>query len=134
MKIQRQIRRSQKAFTLLEMTVVILVLLTLAGIGTISTKKINEWKLAREAGETLRLVYTAQRQLLSDQPTKRVSEITSSDLLPYMKTATAIPTVEILDGSEATIDFTVSPPVIGSAATPYDPSGSDSDSLWDVGQ
>lgn len=123
-----------KAFTLLEMTVVILVLLTLIGIVGFSTAKIGDWKLGRQAGETLRLVYTAQREFLADNPTKQVSEITSTDLIPYLKNATAIPTVENLDGDQVAINFNVSPPVVGTGETPYDPSGNASDSLWDVGQ
>ncbi len=134
MKQPNETQTHQKAATLLEMTIVILVLLSLIGAVGFSTKKISEWKLGREAGETLRLVYTAQRQLLADQPTKPVSDIEGSDLLPYLNNYSAIPTIEDLNGDQLPINFNVSPPVVGTGETPYDPSGKDSDSLWDVGQ
>jgi len=122
--------------TLLEMTIVILVLLTLTGIGTFSSKKIGEWKLGRTAGETLRLVYSAQRLYLADRPTAVVSNIVASDIIPYLtNSATAIPTVTSLEGTALTIKVNVSPPVINAASgDTYDPSGSSTDSLWDVGQ
>ena len=76
-----QLRSSQGA-TLLEMTIVILVLLTLVGIGVYSSGKISEWKLGRDAGETLRVVHTAQRMYLADHPTTLVTNITAADLVP----------------------------------------------------
>jgi type II secretory pathway pseudopilin PulG len=70
MKTPRHSPFSAKAFTLLEMTIVILVLLTLVGVGLFSSKKMGEWRLGREAGETLRVVYSAQRMYLADNPTE----------------------------------------------------------------
>lgn len=127
---------TSKAVTLLEMTVVILVLLTLTGIGTFSSKKIGEWKLGRTAGETLRAVYSAQRLYLADRPTAVVSSISSSDIIPYLTNgATSIPTVTSLEGTALTIKVNVSPPVVNAAGGGvYDPSGGSTDSLWDVGQ
>ena len=122
--------------TLLEMTIVILVLLTLIGIGTYSTGKIADWRLGREAGETLRTVHAAQRMFLADRPTTTVSAITATDLLPYMpKGTTTMPTVESLEGTELGIIVNTNPPVVdaGGGAV-YDPSGSPDDSLWDIGQ
>lgn len=125
-----------RAFTLLEMTIVILVLLTLVGIGTYSSRKISTWKLGREAGETLRSVYNAQRMYLADNPTTKVSALTATQLIPYLTNgATALPTVVSEEGTTLTIKVNVSPPVvINSGGTTYDPSGSSTDSLWDVGQ
>ena len=118
------------------MTIVILVLLTLTGIGTFSSKKINEWKLGREASETLRAVYSAQRMYLADNPTATVSAITSANIIPYLTNGTtSIPTVKSLEGPSLSIKITVSPPVvISSGGSTYDPSGGSTDSLWDVGQ
>jgi competence protein ComGC len=128
--------KKSKGVTLLEMTIVILVLLTLLGVGMMSNKKIGEWKLGRQASETLRSVYSAQRMFLADHPTTLVSKITANDLIPYLpNNATAMPTVESLEGKQLDFVVDVSPPVVnaGNGIT-YDPSGNSTDSLWDVGQ
>lgn len=126
----------KKAFTLLEMTIVIMVLLALVKIGLFASTKMDQWKLGRTASESLRSVYSAQRMYLADNPTDSVSNITSALLIPYMpNNAPSIPTVKSLTGATLAIIINVSPPVInaGSGAT-YDPSGSNKDSLWDVGE
>ncbi len=136
MKTPRQCKPSTKAFTLLELTIVIMVLLALVKIGLSVSTKMDEWKLGRDASETLRIVYSAQRMLLADNPTKAVSSIVSTDIIPYLpNNATALPTVKSLTGTSLAILVNVSPPVInaGSGVT-YDPSGNSKDSLWDVGQ
>lgn len=136
----RPFRRSPKAFTLLEMTIVIMVLLALMKIGLFTSGKMDEWKLGRSASETLRGVYSAQRMYLADNPTKAPTALTDALLLPYMAnnaagTLTAMPKVKSLTGTTLGILVNVSPPVInaGSGVT-YDPSGSNKDSLWDVGE
>ncbi len=128
--------RHPKALTLLEMTLVILILLTLIGVGMLSVGKISEWKLGREASEKLRQVYTAQRVYLSDHPTAKVSELTKDDIIPYLTNrGTSIPTVQSLEGITLNIKVNVSPPVVDNGSgSAYDPSGSSTDSLWDVGQ
>lgn len=128
--------RRARAFTLLEMSIVLLILLTLIGLGAYSAGRISEWRLGREAGETLRSVYTAQRMYLADHPTTPVADLTANDLLPYMRNnITVMPTVESLDGNDLSIIVNVSPPVVdaGGGAV-YDPSGRPTDALWDVGQ
>jgi len=121
--------------TLLEMTVVILVLLSLIGIGLYSSNKYSDWKKARAASESLRDVYSAQRMYLADNPTVAVTSLTTAVLVPYLpNNLTAMPTVTSLTGSALTFRVTVSPPVLLSGTTVYDPSGSSSDSLWDVGE
>jgi type II secretory pathway pseudopilin PulG len=135
MKNHRQPRFSQ-AFTLLEMTVVIMVLLALVQTGMFTSRKIDEWKLARSATETLRSVYTAQRMYLADNPTVAVSSLTPALLLSYLpNNPTAMPTVKSLTGATFPILVSVSPPVINAGSgVPYDPSGNNQDSLWDVGE
>ncbi len=123
-------------FTLLEMSVVLMVLLALMSTGLFISKKTDEWRLGRQASESLRSVYSAQRMYLADNPTASVSTITAALLIPYMPNqATSIPTITSLTGTTLTIILNVSPPVInaGSGST-YDPSGSSNDSLWDVGE
>ncbi len=136
----RSSRRSHRAFTLLEMTIVIMVLLALMKIGLFTSAKMDEWKLGRAASETLRGVYAAQRMYLADNPTTAPSALTEALVLPYMANnsagaLTALPTVKSLTGTSLTILVNVSPPVINAGSgVAYDPSGSNKDSLWDVGE
>ena len=136
----RSPRCSLRAFTLLEMTIVIMVLLALMKIGLFTSTKMDEWKLGRAASETLRGVYAAQRMYLADNPTTAPSALTDALLLSYMANnaagaLTVMPTVKSLTGTNLAILVNVTPPVInaGSGVT-YDPSGSNKDSLWDVGE
>lgn len=127
---------TKKGFTLLEMTVVILVLMTLIGTGLFVSTQYQEWQLGRTASEDLRMVHAAQRQYLADNPTVAVSAITAEMLIPYLTNrAEALPTVKSLEGTTLTIKVNVNPPVIndGSGGV-YDPSGSPEDSLWDAGK
>ncbi len=126
----------KSGFTLLEMTVVILVLLTLMGTGLFVSTQYGNWQLGRAASEELRKVYSAQRMFLADNPTVAVEDITANNLIPYLPNgATDLPTIESLEGTQLTIKVDVSPPVInGGAGGVYDPSGKPLDSLWDVGQ
>jgi type II secretory pathway pseudopilin PulG len=125
-----------QAFTLLEMTVVIMVLLALVQTGMFTSRKIDEWKLGRLATETLRSVYSAQRMYLADNPTVAVSALTPAVILSYLPNNPAtMPTVATLSGDKLPILVNVSPPIINAGSgVPYDPSGSNKDSLWDVGE
>lgn len=127
---------ANRAFTLLEMSIVIMVLLALMGTGLFVSKKMEEWKLGRSAAETLRQVYSAQRMFLADNPTRVPGSITAADVLPYLPgTPTALPTVQSLTGAQLGILVNVSPPVINAGSgVAYDPSGNNRDSLWDVGE
>lgn len=136
MKKTGQPHFSGRAFTLVELTIVMLVLLTLMGTSLFVSKKMGEWRLGRTASETLREVYSAQRMFLSDNPTRLVSSITSTDVIPYLPNGgTSIPTVKSLTGAQLGILINVSPPVINNGSgVAYDPSGNTRDSLWDVGE
>ena len=135
MKTSAITTRSTRAFTLLEMTIVIMVLITLLSTGLFISKKTNDWKLGRQASETLRSVYSAQRQYLADNPTATVGSLTSTLLLPYMPNSpTVMPTVTSLSNTTLTIIVNVMPPVVNNGSgVAYDPSGTTTDSLWDVG-
>jgi len=126
---------SRRAFTLVEMSLVLMVLMFLISTGLFVSRKTDEWKLGRAAGESLRMVYSAQRMYLADNPTASVSSLTATLLIPYLPNqATSIPTVKSLTGATLNIIVNVSPPVINSGdGTTYDPSGSNQDSLWDIG-
>jgi type II secretory pathway pseudopilin PulG len=125
-----------RAFTLLEMTLVIMVLLALISVGMYSGSAIKTWRLGRQASESLRSVYTAQKLYLADNPTVPVTSLTPALLIPYLTNrATSMPTVTSLTGATLTIKVTVFPPVVDSGSgVAYDPSGSPTDSLWDVGE
>lgn len=128
--------RSRRAFTLIEITIVIMVLLALIKIGLFTSEKMEEWKLGRAASETLRSVYSAQRMYLADHPTAAVGTLDAETVVPYLPNkSTELPTVKSLEGEDLEILVNVSPPVIadGSGGS-YDPSGSNNDSLWDVGE
>lgn len=136
MKTPCQPTTARRAFTLLEMTIVIMVLIALLSTGFFVNGKMDEWKLGRAASETLRQVHTAQRMFLADNPTRLVSDIVAADVIPYMPgNATALPTVKSLTGAQLGIAVNVSPPVINAGSgVPYDPSGDNRDSLWDIGE
>ena len=138
MKSFRIPRRSLRplAFTLLEMTIVIMVLLALIGIGMFSGNPINAWRLGRDASESLRCAYTAQTLYLSDNPMVEVTSLTNNLLIPYLpNNATSMPTVTSLTGAALNIKITVFPPVVDNGSgVAYDPSASSTDSLWDVGE
>ena len=143
MNTLRSSRHANRAFTLLEMTIVIMVLLALMKIGLFTSSKMDQWKLGRAASETLRGVYAAQRMLLADNPTMAPTAITEALVLPYMASnggvpPVALPTVKSLTGANLTILVNVSPPVINAGGgVIYDPSATPPnyrDSLWDVGE
>ncbi len=122
-------------FSILEVTVVIVVLLTLIGVSVLALGGYKEWKLGTEASRVLRMVYNAQRTYLAEHPTESVSSLTAEKIIPYLSdNSTALPTAQALDDSVLTVDVTVSPPIlVGGDGNNYDPSGDADDGLWDVG-
>ena len=141
MKLPRPSGFSLRAFTLLELTVVIMVLMALISTGLFVSKKMDQWKLGRQASESLRTVYAAQRLYLADNPTTSVSTLTATLLIPYLPNqATAFPTVKSLTGTTLTIvvnDPSYPPYLKDSGGARYDPSASPAnytDSLGDVGE
>lgn len=125
-----------KGLTLIEMTIVLMMLMALLGTGVMVFRGVDDWKLGRTASETVRTVHSAQRMFLADHPTRLVSSITPEEILPYLPgNPTSMPTVKSLENTNLSIMVDVSPPVIDDGAgNPYDPSGNPKDSLWDVGE
>jgi prepilin-type N-terminal cleavage/methylation domain-containing protein len=120
-------------FTLVELSVVIAVIILLAGAASLGIKPYYAYRDGRAAGEALRSVKAAQLMFLADHPSTLVSALTqdtdpTTGLLPYMPNGTW-PLLPSLNGAVPTINWTVFPPVM---SVP-DPSGSTTDGLWDVG-
>lgn len=122
---------------------VISVLLLLITVGLKSNNAFKTWRLAREASDTLRTVYVAQRTYLADNPTTALSALTPTLLLPYIQNGpTTFPTAKSTTGATLNVYVGSSPPFFtttsttsgATAPTRYDPSGSTTDSLWDVGE
>jgi prepilin-type N-terminal cleavage/methylation domain-containing protein len=133
----------RSAFTLIEMTIVIMILLGLAGSGLYSYAALDRWKLGRAASEDLRSVYSAQRMYLADNPITPVADLTEAMLIPYLPNRAAVPPatlvaafqpIKAITGANLGFRITQSPPVLVQGAVVYDPSGRPTDSLWDVGQ
>ena len=129
-------RKSDKGFTLIEISVVIAVLIALMSTGVFFSSAVTNWNAGRIASESLRSVYVAQRTYLADNPTASLSSLTEAKLLPYLPNkASSFPEIKSLEGSTLQINFNVSPPVVkDSSGQTYDPSESSTDSLWDVGE
>ena len=126
---------SRKGVTLIELTVVIFVLLSMISATMYFGGNISEWKKGKEASESLREVYAAQRGFLADNPRRTRSSLTASELTPYLPNQSGtMPIIKSLKDVTLTIDVTVSPPIVrASDGTVYDPSDKVDDSLWDVG-
>ena len=122
--------------TLIELTVVIFIILSIMGATMYFAGNIGEWNKGKKASAALREVYVAQRSYLADNPRKSVDSLTSNDLIQYLPSGGAtLPQVEDLNGNSLSFDVTKSPPLLTEAGGGvYDPSGSSTDSLWDVGE
>lgn len=127
-------------FTLIEMSVVICILIALMGVGMSVSGSARTWKNGRAGSETLRSVYSAQRAYLADHPTATVASLTQALLLPYLPGGpAAFPTSTSNENTVLHARVNVSPPYLtatagGTTGARYDPSGSNTDSLWDVGE
>jgi hypothetical protein len=124
------------------MTVVIAVILLLAGAGSLAFKPWLAYRDGRAAGEMLRAVKAAQLMYLSDNPSTPIANLTQNNLLPYMPNGfangqvnpLAWPTLPSVNGQQPTINCAQFPPVAVLNGAPYDPSPTTTDGLWDVGQ
>src|SRR5271166_4122419 len=123
----------KSGFTLVEMTVVIAVIVVLIGAASLGIQPYYAFRDGRAAGEALRSVKAAQLMYLSDNPSTPITSLTSALLTQYMPQGTW-PTLPLVNGVAPTINCTVFPPVAVLSGTTYDPSGSTTDGLWDVGK
>jgi type II secretory pathway pseudopilin PulG len=124
--------RSTSGATLVELAVTIAVILLLAGIVTMGIKPAIAYRDGSTAGGILRSVKAAQLMYLADNPATPITALTQANLLPYMPQGNW-PTLPSVNGQTPTINFNVFPPVAMLNGSTYDPSGSPTDGLWDVG-
>ena|SRR5215510_10926182 len=124
--------RATRGTTLVELSIVIAVIILLTAIGSISAGAYVAYRDGRQAGEALRAVKAAQLMYLADNPTVAVNTLTQAVLQPYLPNG-AWPTLPKVGTQTPTINCAVFPPVAVLGGTNYDPSGSTSDGLWDVG-
>ena len=117
----------------MELSVVIAIILLLAGAASLGIIPYYAYRDGRAAGEALRSVKAAQLMYLADNPSTAVAALTQASLLPYMPNGTW-PTLPTVGTVVPTINCAVFPPVALLGTTTYDPSGSATDGLWDVGQ
>jgi prepilin-type N-terminal cleavage/methylation domain-containing protein len=125
--------RSKRGTTLVELSVAIAVILILAGAASLAIKPYLAYRDGRAAGEMLRAVKAAQLMYLSDKPTTDITTLTPDLLRLYMPNG-VWPTLPSVNGQPATIKCDQFPPKALLGSAPYDPSGSSTDGLWDVGQ
>lgn len=133
----------RQGMTLIEMSLVIMVLLAFISVGLVSSRGFKQWSAGKTASDTLRSVYVAQRTFFADNPTVPISSLTQTLLLPYLpNNPSTFPTVKSESGSSLTIFVGASPPFLTTSSTSsgatlptrYDPSTNTTDSLWDVGE
>jgi type II secretory pathway pseudopilin PulG len=126
--------RHSRGLSLVEITLVIGVMLSLAAVITYSVGSMGDWKKGREASESLRSVLIAQKSFLADHPTEPVSELTAAKIIPYLPGRPAsLPSAQSLNKEPLTLSVNVMPPVFLLGEEVYDPSGAPDDGLWDVG-
>lgn len=143
MKKKLTVSQLKKGLTIIEMTIVILILLGFLSLGILGSTQMDRWKLGRAASEDLRSVYSAQRMYLADNPIAPVATLTDAMLIPYLPNRSAVPPatlvaafqpIKAITGANLSFRITQSPPVLVQGGVVYDPSGGSRDSLWDVGE
>lgn len=143
MNIYYPLLKMKKGLTLIEMTIVILVLLILTGIGMQSAQWIGAWRLGKLASETLRSVHAAQRMYVADNPLAAVAGFDAALIDPYVIGGPPVAPAPI-DGAALQIiynfieDDDTSPmlgqlvPIVDQGGR-YDRSTTNFDGLWDIG-
>ena len=127
--------RHCRGFTLLEISLVLALILGLSVMIGFGYNAVSAWKQGKSAGLSLQAVYAAQRAYMADNPTALISAVTSAQLTAYLPEGwSSLPVFVGLNGEGLTLKFSVMPPMLLLGATPYDPSGKSTDSLWDVGE
>ncbi len=124
-----------QAFTLLEISLVLGLILGLSVMIGFGYNAVSSWKLGKSAGLSLQAVYAAQRAYMADNPTVLIAAVTAPQLIAYLPEGwSALPVFVGMNGEVLTLKFSVMPPILLLGSSPYDPSGKTTDSLWDVGE
>jgi prepilin-type N-terminal cleavage/methylation domain-containing protein len=126
------ISRAQAGFTMVELSIVIGALLLLIGLASAAAPPFIAYIQGEQAGQSLRAVKAAQLMYLADNPATPVSSLTQAMLSPYMPNG-AWPTLPTVNGQTPTINYTVFPPVAALNGSTYNPTGSTTNGLWNVG-
>src|ERR1700730_10512007 len=125
--------RSTSGTTLVELSVTIAVILLLASIVTLGIGPYRAYRDGRAAGEMLSSIKASHLMYLADNPSTPVANLTAVLLTPYMPNG-KWPTLPAVGTQTPTINCAVFPPVATLGGATYDPSGSSTDGLWDVGK
>ena len=129
-KRNNSLGKGNKALTIIELSLVMAILIALAGLALTVTGGMDKWKKGKEAGEQLRIIYIAQKTYMADHPTTDLDDLTETLLMPYLVNgATTFPVVKNEAGTPMAVNLKVMPPTVAS-----DPSGATDDGLWDVGK
>ena len=132
---------NKKGFTLIELTVVIVLILSIASISTFTVQSYVTWKEGIEAGAKLKEIHIAQKLYLADFPLETPSEladpVNKQKFLNYLDSFNKhLPIINAKKkdgGSELEINILVIPPTLLLNNQEYDPTGK-KDNLWDAGQ
>ena len=140
-----------RGVTLLELSMVMALILSLAFLGSYSMQEYHGWQKGRNASLALQAVYEAQRSFLADHPTQSPAQLQESDLLAYLPqgwgaesgvtSLTQLLThgkVSGVSGEALGLDFNHLPPALTLGGSVYDPTqtraGGGWDGLWDAGE
>lgn len=125
----------ERGFTLIEISLVIGLMLSLALFTGLNISAVRDWQQGKEAALSLQAVFAAQRSYMADHPTADISTVNSTELQAYLPEGwSSIPTVKSLNDDSLTLDHTVMPPILLLGTATYDPSGNGNDGLWDTGR
>ena len=133
--MKTRITHRPHGFTLIEISLVIGIIIGLSAIIGFSVNAVQGWQKAKAGSLALQAVYAAQRGYMADYPTASIDAVTSTQLLSYLPQGwSTIPVVTGLNGESLTINCSVMPPYLMLGSNRYDPSNTQSDGLWDVGE
>ena len=150
MKIQNP-KTHPKGVTLLELSMVMALILSLAFLGSYSMQEFQEWQKGRNASLALEAVYEAQRAFLADHPTQSPAQLQESNLLAYLPQGWGAESgvtsmaqllvhgkVSGVSGEALSLDINHLPPTLTLGGSIYDPTqtraGGGWDGLWDTGE
>ncbi|MBK1790113.1 hypothetical protein [Persicirhabdus sediminis] len=112
-----QTRSTKSGTTLIEMTIVIMVILIIMGVATMSMNQYRDWATKQEAIEDLRSVHMSQKAYLADNPTKGPSTLTEALITPYMPNQASFPTFKDKDDKPLEVTITTVPPTLSGHPT-----------------